>query len=389
MRYGSIYAHKSHLLTAPSGVAIVMLCFGGQTFANVGMRHYVFQYIRINDDRIHCFRDLLYAIKEVKLLAYEPVFYEMIQSFRKTQLGALTSWMRLTFCLYTSFGQAVPGMAAGATFLAYYLLDGSLSPEIIFPILAYINMLHQPISQASLSFSRQFSVWPCWVRIRDFLNSEEYTDYHISESANPPGPIISMDDAIFCYPQANEEDRISRRMLTVGDLQIHEDQITMIIGETGSGKSSLFDAIMEELVLLSGTVTRAGDLAYVSQNPWVMSGTLRENITFLKPYDEGRYNRVIEACALASDFALFPNGDQASVGEAGGNLSGGQRARVALARAMYSDVSILLLDDPLAAVDKVVADHLFTSLAQLGKTVVLGTFPSRVFEIFCFGKCKR
>lgn len=136
---------------------------------------------------------------------------------------------------------------------------------------------------------------------------------------------------------------------------------------------------MEELTLLSGTATRAGNLAYVSQNPWVMSGTLRENITFLKPYDESRYQRVIEACALVSDFALFPRGDQAPVGEAGSNLSGGQRARVALARAMYSDASIFLFDDPLAAVDKEVADHLFNSITQLGRTVVLGTFLEDFF----------
>ncbi|XHG05673.1 hypothetical protein AWENTII_008891 [Aspergillus wentii] len=342
-------------------------------FANVGMRRSIFQYSCINDDRIHCFRDLLYAIKGVKLLAYEPVFYKMIQSFRKSQLGALTTWMNLTFCLFTSFNQAVPGMAAGATFLAYYLLDGSLSPEIIFPTLAYINMLYQPVSQTSLSFSRQFSMWPCWVRIRDFLNSEEYTDYQISESVTPLAPAISMDDVIFCYPHAHEEAEEKYHTFTVRDLHIQKDQLTMVIGETGSGKSSLLGAIMEELTLLSGRVTRTGDLAYVSQSPWVISGTLRENITFLKPYDQTRYRRIIEACALEADFALFPAGDQASVGEAGSNLSGGQRARVALARAMYSDASILLLDDPLAAVDKAVADRLFTSVVQLGKTVVLVT----------------
>lgn len=147
----------------------MVLCFCGQFLANVGMRRYVFQYIRLNDDRIRYFRDLLYAIKGVKLLAYEPFFYKMIQSFREIQLGALTTWMRLTFCLFTSFNQAVPGMAAGATFLAYYLLDGSLRSDIIFPTLAYINMLYQPVSQASLSFSRQFSVWPCGERIRDLF----------------------------------------------------------------------------------------------------------------------------------------------------------------------------------------------------------------------------
>ena len=135
--------------------------------------------------------------------------------------------------------------------------------------------------------------------------------------------------------------------------------LTVVTGPVGSGKSTLLSAIAGEMSDVSGAISRQGIFVYAPQIAWVFSGTLRENILFGESYDDPRYTRIIEACALTEDFQRFPNGDQTVVGERGAVLSGGQRARVSLARAVYVDADLYLLDDPLSAVDFKVGRHIF------------------------------
>ena len=140
--------------------------------------------------------------------------------------------------------------------------------------------------------------------------------------------------------------------------------LTVITGPVGSGKSTLLSAIAGELSNTNGTITLQGTLVYVPQVAWVFSGTIRENLLFGKPYDEDRYNSVIEACALEEDLRQFPDSDNTIVGECGAVLSGGQRARVSLARAVYADADIYLLDDPLSAVDLNVSQQIYRKCIQ-------------------------
>ena len=126
-----------------------------------------------------------------------------------------------------------------------------------------------------------------------------------------------------------------------------------------SGKSTLLSAIAGEICEVSGTITFQGSFVYLPQTPWIFSGTIRENILFGQPHDETKYTRVIEACALTEDIHRFPDYDQTVVGERGEVLSGGQQARVSLARAVYADADLYLLDDPLSAVDFKVGQHIF------------------------------
>ena len=135
--------------------------------------------------------------------------------------------------------------------------------------------------------------------------------------------------------------------------------LTVITGPVGSGKSTLLSAIAGEISDVTGTITFPGTLVYVPQTPWIFSGTIRKNILFGQPYDESKYNRVIKACALTEDIQRFPDYDQTVVGERGEVLSGGQKARVSLARAVYADADLYLLDDPLSAVDFKVGQHIF------------------------------
>ena len=152
------------------------------------------------------------------------------------------------------------------------------------------------------------------------------------------------------------EDRKALRDIS---FSVNRGQMLAVTGPVGSGKSSLLMAILGELPSLIGTVSVNGRIAYLSQMPWVFSGTIRDNILFGRSFDLKRYQEIVEVCCMEADLHNFPQGDLTEIGHRGVSLSGGQRARVSLARALYSNADIYLLDDPLSAVDAKVGKHLF------------------------------
>lgn len=156
-----------------------------------------------------------------------------------------------------------------------------------------------------------------------------------------------------------------------------------IVGAVGAGKSTLLNVILGELELDSGALTINGTISYASQDPWLFSGTIRNNIVFVDEFDEQRYNAVVKVCALKDDFRQLPHGDRTIVGEKGISLSGGQKARVNLARAIYKRSDIYLLDDPLSAVDTHVGQHIFEQCIQVflaDKICVLVTHQLQYFK---------
>lgn len=142
------------------------------------------------------------------------------------------------------------------------------------------------------------------------------------------------------------------------NLTVLSGSFVAIIGQVGSGKSSLLQTILQELPLISGSIENRGRINYISQQPWIFASSVKQNILFGQTMDESRYNEVIKVCEMESDIDSFPQGDCTIVGERGINLSGGQRARINLARAIYKDADIYLLDDPLSAVDSHVSKRL-------------------------------
>ncbi|KAG1681716.1 Multidrug resistance-associated protein 5 [Nymphon striatum] len=146
-----------------------------------------------------------------------------------------------------------------------------------------------------------------------------------------------------------------------------------VIGEVGSGKTSLLKTILKEMVVNSGTINVRGNIAYSCQQSWIFSDTLKNNILFGSKYDQERYQNIINACCLSMDINLMKYGDETVVGERGIKLSGGQRARISLARALYYDADVYLLDDPLSAVDAEVGNHLYL---QYNIKSVYGTYET-------------
>ena len=154
-------------------------------------------------------------------------------------------------------------------------------------------------------------------------------------------------------------DPIKKTVLENVSFEAADRALTVITGHVGCAKSTLLSSIVGEIELSEGKIRYLGNAAFVSQSAWVFSGTVQENILFGKAFDEDRFAQVIEVCALKEDLERLTNGSLTFVGEQGSVLSGGQRARVSLARAVYADADIYLLDDPLSAVDVKVGDHIF------------------------------
>lgn len=168
-------------------------------------------------------------------------------------------------------------------------------------------------------------------------------------------PCISLKN-IYC--SWSEADGLNKTLQNIS-LDIYRKQLVAITGPVGCGKSSLLLAILGELPCKSGVISHSGVITYVPQLPWIFSGTIQENITFGKSFDGVNYERIIKASCLQKDFCEFSKGDLTHIGQRGVSLSGGQRARICLARALYTDADIFLLDDPLSAVDTKVAAHLY------------------------------
>ncbi|XP_072179239.1 ATP-binding cassette sub-family C member 9-like [Diadema setosum] len=206
---------------------------------------------------------------------------------------------------------------------------------------------------------------------------ESKTDMNTSFTEVIPDDVaVRITDGNFTWDPAS-----TSQILHDINVDIPAGKLTMIVGAVGSGKSSLIQAILEEMTTITGSVQLNKDhhtVAFAAQKAWLVNSSLRENIVFGHPFRESRYQKVLDACALKSDIDMLPAGDETEIGEKGINLSGGQKQRVSVARALYSNRDIILLDDPLSALDVHVGAHLFQTgilktLKKRKQTIVLVT----------------
>lgn len=252
-----------------------------------------------------------------------------------------------------SFPNFITSIAIFLTILTYVLTGNTVRAEYVFVISSFYDILRQSMTTYLPNGITNCAEGIISInRLRRFLMLDET---EISK------PITNEEDVavILRNASANWNDSFPENTLSDISLSVRSNQLIAVIGHVGSGKTSLLHVILNELPLISGTLETNGVISYASQEAWLFEGSLRDNILFGQSFDEKKYLTVIKVCALERDLSLFTHGDLTIAGERGVTLSGGQRARINLARAVYKDADIYLLDDPLAAVDSYVAKQLF------------------------------
>ncbi|KAJ2083951.1 hypothetical protein H4R24_000394 [Coemansia sp. RSA 988] len=318
------------------------------------------------DRRMRIMDEVLSGIKAIKLYAWEQPF---IQRINKVRIGMELRIIRKNSVLNAIESFVLPFThftVSFATFGLYALMDnvsrGPLTPQLAFVSLVLFNMLKYPIWCLPELIPKYVKSNVSHRRIFEFLNADEIDFTAIdrqpydrdSPTTSPDDVLVSVKDGTFKWLS---DDKAASSNINI---KCRREELVAVIGRVGSGKSSLISAILGDMIKCSGDVTVCGSVAYVAQQPWILNATLRNNILFGSSYEEEYYNRVIDACALRQDLDNLPAGDLTEIGERGINLSGGQKMRVSLARAVYSRADVYVLDDPLAAVDAHVSKHLFT-----------------------------
>ncbi|XP_077981024.1 ATP-binding cassette sub-family C member 4-like [Glandiceps talaboti] len=340
------------------------------------------QIAQITDKRVRFMSEIISGIRVIKLYAWEKPFTETLRAIRNEESTAVRKYS-LVYLTLTSLIFCTERMITFVTIVTTLLLGYELTPEKAFIVTVLSSFLCwlvassftgaiQYISELRISFRR----------IEEFLCLEE-VDTVVTSSEDAKGfsndqidkAFIKFDNVNASWDKGaidkvrengkswnsqdlNDVNKVSHFSLKSITLQIDCNKLTCLVGPVGSGKSSILLATLGELHISKGSIDVRGKIAYVPQEPWIFSGTLRDNITFGRDFDSEAYDLTLEACALTTDLVSFPRGDMTQVGERGINLSGGQKVRVALARAVYRDTDIYLLDDPLSAVDSTVGKHI-------------------------------
>ncbi|PCH42091.1 pleiotropic drug resistance ABC transporter [Wolfiporia cocos MD-104 SS10] len=322
---------------------------------------------KVRDKRMSLVNELFQNVRFLKFYGWESRWSYRVRDARETEL----KWRvkdNIVSVLITFIWTWMPSATAVSTFLCYTLVAGEkLTVAKAFTSIALFSYLQEPMTALPGQFFALLHAYVSMQRIEAFLNEAEVPEWASSLKMSEASRVsisqeVGFRDAIFEWDISPRE-LPSRFQLGPLDISFPKGKLTLVSGPTGSGKSALLAALLGEMHCIHGSVTlnkADHQVAYCAQNPWLEHATIRDNIIFGSKYgyDERRYQAVIEACALVRDLEIFDAGDMTEIGEKGITLSGGQRARIALARALYSQASCILLDDPLAAVDMHTAQHL-------------------------------
>ncbi|GLD98159.1 hypothetical protein PINS_up006856 [Pythium insidiosum] len=324
------------------------------------------------DKRMKTIKEVFGSIQIVKLNGWEEKFALKIQRLRDHELQAVRRylyWGALSICTLWS----TPLFVSMASFAVYSLVLGkALTAAKVFTAMALFNAIREPLRALPEAVSSCIQAKVSIDRMQTYLAIEEVQSSNVTRhsAAERNDVAVVVKNGSFAWGKDQEP------LLKDVNLTVKKGDLVVVHGIVGSGKSSLCSAILGEMDKLSGSVFVRGRVAYYSQQTWIQNMTIRENILFGKAYDEKKYQKVLDACGLLPDLAQFRAGDSTEIGQKGVNLSGGQKARLCLARACYSDADLLLLDSPLAAVDAVVQSEIFNKCfcgLLEDKTIILVT----------------
>ncbi|KAL4793767.1 P-loop containing nucleoside triphosphate hydrolase protein [Aspergillus venezuelensis] len=335
---------------------------------------------KLTDQRVSLTQEILQGVRFVKFFGWESSFLDRLKEIRTREIRSIQTLLAVRNAILC-VSMSIPVFASMLAFITYALSNHSLDPAPIFSSLALFNSLRMPLNLLPLVLGQITDAWTALNRIQEFIVAEEqkediHRDEHMSEA-------VKMESASFTWEHLaadKEADQAEKKtgpesmpsekpnddstkpsepfQLLDLNLDIQRDELIAVIGTVGSGKSSLLSALAGDMRLTDGAVSLSTSRAFCPQYTWIQNASLRSNILFGKDYDENWYDQVIDACALKPDLEILPHGDATEIGERGITISGGQKQRLNIARAIYFNAELVLLDDPLSAVDAHVGRHI-------------------------------
>ncbi|KAG1845953.1 pleiotropic drug resistance ABC transporter [Suillus tomentosus] len=364
-----VFLYKILGWSAMSGVVVILFAY----ILNYPLATYNIKITRASwkakDKRMNVVNELLQNIRFLKFYGWENQWSRTAHQAREEELD----WRvkeNVVDTIISFIWTWIPSATALATFSWYTLGEQEqLTVSKAFTAVALFSQLQEPMTALPGQFFAMLHAYVSMQRIEGLLAEQEVPEWALSLSTVDTGSEADFSDIGFNHATFEwhgvHKESMTETHFQLGPLNIKfpKGQLSLISGATGAGKSAMLTALLGEMHCLSGDVSinkRRHQVAYCAQTPWLEHATIRDNIVFGSKlgFDEARYHAVVEACALERDLAVFEAGDMTEIGEKGITLSGGQRARIALARAMYSEANCILLDDPLAAVDMHTAQHI-------------------------------
>lgn len=349
--------------------------------------------MKIRDQKLELVSEALNGIRQVKFSALEGGWEKRILQVREKELATIRQLFKYNVVI-DGVWNFVPSVLALTALGTYAWLEGNLSASVAFVSLGILSTLDFAIAALPGMIRYGIDAWVSLKRIEKFLDGPEIKE--IQTFSDETSPIV-FKDASLSWP-VDDEAEPNQFVLGNVNLSFPPGELSVISGKTGSGKSLLLASILGEAELVSGSISvprppsveerqdhkaNAGNwilpssIAFVSQQPWIENATLRDNVLFGMPFDEERYEQTLASCALKKDIAALTDGDKTELGINGVNLSGGQKWRVTVARAIYSRAGILVLDDIFSAVDAHVSRHILEQCLGgalcKGRTIILVT----------------
>ncbi|KAJ5152555.1 uncharacterized protein N7482_009033 [Penicillium canariense] len=345
------------------------------------------------DKKTKAVTEAMQALRQIKFSALEKQWEVRIESCRQEEM-ALMRKAFIAINIRSVWKVASPLIVAAAAICSYAYTQNEVSSSIIFTMIGLLPQIQGTLGTVPMVLQDYYSARSNARRIEMYLKAPE-TERILDVS---PTGCVSFRDAHIAWPsdqtqekqgkQGNEEKQekdkkkasLPERFELQGlNVEFPRGELSVIRGETGSGKSLVLAAILGEVDLLSGHIEVPSlneTFGFVSQTPWLQNGTIKDNILFGSALNQTRYRKVLKACALETDLAALTKGDETHIGLRGVRLSGGQRARVSLARALYSSAQTLVLDDIFSALDAHVSKEIFKALTgelSHGRTRILAT----------------
>ncbi|EHK17283.1 uncharacterized protein TRIVIDRAFT_403, partial [Trichoderma virens Gv29-8] len=347
---GLILGWQSTLASALSVVAVTPLYYCCKHF----IEGYQIAAMGRRDARMSLTSEALSNANLIKLWAQESLMEKRLDAARRAELAVSESIVWVS-TLLNMLMRGAPTLISVVAFMAAVVAGNPLRSEHIFPSLVFCSLLVYPLALLPIAVSSWAACAASYARVRAFcaeLGAEEVPSPR-GDSALPDGVSIYFNKVSFRWRETTDAPTLLKISFLVG-----EKQLVALVGPMAGGKSTIAKLALGSLKPLGGLVATRGTIAYTPQDPWPTTGSIRENILFGRDLEPAFYNAVVKACALDRDLEQMPNGDDTQIRSHGSGLSGGQKSRIALARAVYARADVYVLDDPLAAVDSQVHRHL-------------------------------